>query len=96
MHVKAAVPSIIILEDPNTIRSPNQISIHGGADAGLEGFSNAKKAETILTDIFCLARCHKVVRTCSNVTVASALINTETIYIDVSKLYGKPTDEWMS
>jgi hypothetical protein len=92
IHVKALFPSLIILEDPNTIRSPNQTSIHGGADVGLQGISNAKKAETILTDIFCLARCHKVVRTCSNVTIAAALINSETIFIDVNKIYGKLTD----
>jgi len=89
-------PSVVVLEDPNAIRSPNQLSVHGTHDSGLLGVSNGKKAESILIDIFSLARCKVVLRTCSNVTACSAFINKETKYIDISKLHGKCTETWIT
>jgi hypothetical protein len=91
-NVKKLFPLIVILEDSNNVRSPNQISVHGTHDSGLKGVSNSKKAESILTDIFSLSQCNKVLRSCSNVTYSSGIINIETIYIDISKIYGKFSD----
>jgi hypothetical protein len=94
--LKTTFPSIVVLEDPNAIRSPNQISVHGTHDSGLVGISNGKKAESILVDIFSLARCNIVLRTCSNVTACSAFINKENKYIDISKIYEKFTETWVT
>jgi len=89
-------PYIKILEDPEAVRSPNQVSVHGTHDSGLSNVSNSKKAESILIDIFSLARCKVVLRTCSNVTASSAIINLSTKYIDISKIYGKYTEDWVT
>ena len=94
--VLESFPHIKILEDPEAVRSPNQISVHGTHDSGLSNLSNSKKAESILTDVFSLARCDVVLRTCSNVTASSAIINLSTRYIDISKIYGKYTEDWVT
>ena len=95
-EVLVSFPDIKILEDPDAVRSPNQLSVHGTHDSGLSSISNSKKAESILTDIFSLARCNVVLRTCSNVTASSAIVNLSTRYIDISKIYGKYTEDWVT
>lgn len=87
-------PEIIYIEDPQCVRSPDQISVHGNFDAGLN-VSKESKALSIITDIFCLARCEKVVRTCSNVTGMVGIISPTTVFIDVSLEFGKQSDEWL-
>lgn len=87
-------PEIKYIEDPNCVRSPDQISVHGNFDAGLN-VSKESKALSIITDIFSLARCEKVVRTCSNVTGMVGIISPTTVFIDVSLEFGKQSDEWL-
>jgi len=94
--VLESFPNIKIIEDPYAMRSPCHISVHGTHDGGIVGVSKFKKARSILNDIFCLARCSVVVRTNSNVTASSAIINLRTRYIDVSKIYGKNMDDWVT
>lgn len=89
------LPTIIYIEDPKCVRSPDQTSVHGNLDSGLTTVSNDEKALSILTDIYCLARCKKVVRTCSNVTSMVGIISPTTIFIDVSLECGKQSDEWL-
>jgi len=95
-EVLVCFPTIKLLEDPDAVRSPGQLSVHGTHDSGLSGIANSKKAESILTDVFSLGRCDVVLRTCSNVTASSAIINLSTRYIDISKIYGKFTEEWVT
>lgn len=86
-----------LLEDPETIRSPNTTtSVHGTHDSGLQSVANSKKAESILVDIFSLARCETIVRVCSNVSVSSAIINPKAKIIDVSLACGKFSEDWIS
>lgn len=89
------LPKIIYIEDPNTVRSPNQTSVHGNLDSGLASVSKESKALSIITDIYSLARCEKVVRTCSNVTSMVGIISPTTVFIDVSLEFGKQSDEWL-
>jgi len=87
--------SIIYLEDPNTVRSPNDISVHGELDGGID-VKNSLKAESILIDIFALAKCQVIIRSCSNVTAVSSIINPHATIIDISLECGKKTEEWVS
>ena len=53
------------------------------------------KALSILTDIYSLARCEKIVRTCSNVTGMVGILSPTVKFIDVSLEFGKQSDEWL-
>lgn len=88
------LPEIVFIEDPKCIRSPNQTSVHGNLDSGLD-VSKEAKALSIITDIYCLARCEKVIRTCSNVTSMVGIISPTTVFVDVSLEFGKKSDEWL-
>ena len=86
---------VVVFEDNDAIRSNDNTSVHGDMDSGLET-KNSLKAMSIITDIFALARCDVIVRTCSNVTAASAIINPYAKIVDVSKEMGRITEEWVS
>jgi len=92
---KSNLPDISYIEDPNCVRSPNQISVHGNFDEGLKTATNQEKTLSILTDVYCLARCEKIVKTCSNVTAVAGIISPTTKFIDVSLEHGKVSDEWL-
>jgi hypothetical protein len=87
---------IDLIEDPDNVRSDNQISVHGTHDKGNNTFTPEQKALSILVDIYALAKCNILVRTCSNVTCSSGIINKDSIIIDVSLEYGKFTEKWLS
>lgn len=87
--------AIRFYEDPHAVRSPDSRSVHGDLDSGLDVPSD-DKALSILTDIFALARCQYIVRTCSNVTAASGIINANSQIFDVSKEHGRFTEEWLT
>ena len=88
--------NIEFIEDPDTIRSDNQISIHGTHDIGNSNYTPEQKALSILVDIYSLARCDILVRTCSNVTCSAGIINKNSKIIDVSLEYGKFSEKWLS
>jgi hypothetical protein len=88
--------SIEFIEDPDAIRSDNEISIHGTHDRGNDTFTPEQKILSILVDIYSLARCDIMVRTCSNVTCSAGIINKNSRIIDVSLEYGKFTEKWLS
>jgi len=90
------INNILFIEDSDATRSPNHISVHGTDDEGISYFTPDQKALSILTDIFALARCELLVRTCSNVTCSSGIINKESKIIDISLEYGKFTENWLS
>jgi hypothetical protein len=85
-----------LIEDPDNVRSDNQISIHGTHDEGNTIFTPEQKALSILVDIYALAKCDILVRTCSNVTCSSGIINKDSKIIDVSLEHGKITEKWLS
>lgn len=87
--------AIRFYEDPNAVRSPDSRSIHGDLDSGID-VPGDHKAMSILTDIFALARCQYIVRTCSNVTAVSGIINPNVQIFDVSKEHGRFTEEWLT
>ena len=89
------LPLIIYIEDPNCVRSPNQTSVHGDFDEGIKTATKEEKALSILTDIYSLAKCEKIVKTCSNVTAMVGIISPKTEFIDVSIEHGKQSDEWL-
>ena len=96
-YIKSHVdPTVIVLEDPDAVRSDNHISVHGTHDAGMRSVPNDAKALSVLTDIFCLARCELIVRTCSNVSSAAGIINTNAKIVDVSLEMGRYTETWLS
>jgi FkbM family methyltransferase len=86
--------SYIFIEDPDNVRSPNHISVHGAYDEGINVSKDAK-ALSILTDIFALAKCELIIRICSNVTIASSIININAKIIDISLEYGHKTEPWL-
>jgi len=88
--------NIDIIEDPDNIRSDNEISVHGTHDKGNDNFTPEQKALSILVDIYSLSKCDIIVRTCSNVTCSSAIINMNSKIIDVSLEHGKFTEKWLS
>lgn len=96
-YIKSVLdPSVTVIEDPNAVRSSNHISVHGTHDNGMRGIPNDSKALSVLTDIFCLARCDVIVRTCSNVSAAAGIININAKIVDVSLQMGKYTETWLS
>ena len=90
--------NIIFVEDKNAARSINtKDSVHGMDDnSNVDYYSPEQKILSILCDIYSLAKCELMVRTCSNVTCSSGIINKDSLILDVSLENNKFTESWLS